>query len=81
MRKYFNLGLGLTLSIYMLIGFYSIIFATRRLMRPGVSIEMRRLFLRKHVVYVLALIFLQLCNLLPDYFELFQPDHQKINDV
>jgi hypothetical protein len=73
-RKYFNLLLGMTLSFYMLLGFYSIIFATRRLMRPGVSTVMRRLFLKKHVIYVVALIFFQLFNLLTNYYELFKPE-------
>lgn len=65
--------MGITLSVYMLIGFYSIIFASHRLMRPGVSTEMRKLFLKNYVIYVLALIFLQLCNLLSNY-ELFKPE-------
>ena len=43
-------------------------------MRPGVSTEMRKLFLKKHIIYVLAMIFLQLCNLLTNYYELFKPE-------
>ena len=55
-RNVFNLELGILLSIYMLIGFYSIIYACRRLVRPGVSIEMKKLFLKKHALYVIVLI-------------------------
>jgi len=72
-RNNFNLILGVSLSVYMLIGFYSIIYACRRLVRPGVSIEMRKLFLKKHALYVIVLIIIQLIQLLYNYYELFNP--------
>ena len=71
--EYYNLLLGLTLSIYMLVGFYSIIFAYRRLVRPGVSIEMRKLFLRKHAIYVIVFIIIWIFMLLFNYYQLFNP--------
>jgi hypothetical protein len=72
-RQNFNLGIGFTLTCFMLTGFYSIIFAHRRLMRPGVSAEMRKLFFKKHVIYVFVLNMLQMCTLINNYHELFRP--------
>ena len=37
------------------------------------SKEVRKLFLRKHVLYVVMLISLQLINMLLNYYELFKP--------
>ena len=59
-RTNFNLILGVSLALYMLIGFYSIIVAVRRLCRSGVSKEMRYLFVKKHAIYVVVLIILQM---------------------
>jgi len=67
-REYYNLVLGLCLSIYMLVGFYSIVFAYRRLVRPGVSIEMRKLFLKKHAIYVIVFIIIWIFMLLYNYY-------------
>jgi len=58
-RNIYNLGLSFTLSTLMLIGFYSIVLSWRRLRRKSVSQEVRSLFLRKHVSYVVVLILLQ----------------------
>jgi len=69
----FNLILAVMVVIYMLLGFYSIIYSYRRLNRPGVSIEMRKLFIKKHALYVVCLIFLWLIQLLYNYFEFFNP--------
>ena len=72
--KYSNLGLGVTLGFYMIIGFYSIIFADRRLARPGVSKVMRRLYCKKHTLYVIAMILIQLCQQLVNFYQLFNPN-------
>lgn len=61
----------------MLMGFYSIIFSCRRLGRPGVSKEMRKLFVKKHALYVIALIIIWLVQLLFNYYELFKPRQLK----
>ena len=57
-KRFFNLGISITLTVFMIVGFFSITFAKRRLVRPGVSIEMRKLFHRKHMLYVNVLIML-----------------------
>ena len=58
----------------MLIGFYSIIFADRRLARPGVSKVMRRMYCKKHTLYVIAMIIIQLCQQLVNFYQLFNPN-------
>ena len=47
-----SLVLAIGLSAYILVALYSIIFSLRRLYRPGMSIEIRKLFQRKHTMYV-----------------------------
>ena len=79
-RDLFNLILGLSLSIYMLMGFYSIIYSIRRLMRPGVSFEMRKLFIKKHASYVIFLILIWLLQLLLNYYQLFKNPNVDPND-
>lgn len=63
----------------MLMGFYSIIVALRRLTRPGVSIEMRKLFIKKHALYVFFLIIIWLMQLLVNYNQLFKPPENLLN--
>jgi hypothetical protein len=46
------------LSVYIIIALYSCIFAMRRLMRPGVSKEIRYAFLIHHFLYVVTFIFI-----------------------
>jgi hypothetical protein len=72
-NELYNLLIGFLLSVYMLVGFYSIIFAYRRLVRPGVSIEMRKLFFKKHASYVFTFIFIWILMLLDNYYDLFNP--------
>lgn len=72
-RQIYDVILAMLLSIYMLFSFYSIIFAFRRLVRPGVSIEMRKLFLKKHAIYVMVFIIIWTFMLLYNYYELFDP--------
>lgn len=69
----YDIILGINLSLFMLVGFYSIILAYKRLVRPGVSIEMRKLFLKKHALYVVALIIIWIFCLLYNYYDLFNP--------
>jgi hypothetical protein len=47
-----NYILSFVMSVYILVAIYSVIYAYRRLERPGVSKEVRTQFLRKHYVYV-----------------------------
>lgn len=49
-----NLILAFMLSIYILVAIYSFVFAYRKLERPGVSKEVRSMFLKKHLYYVVV---------------------------
>ena len=51
-----NLILAMTLSVYILVALYSVVFAFRRLNRDGVSKEIRMMFIKKHFLYVAVFI-------------------------
>ena len=51
-----NLILAFSLSCYMLLAILSLFFAYRRIERPGVSIAVRQMFLKKHATYVIVFI-------------------------
>ena len=68
-----NIILAYTLTIYILVAIYSTVFALRRLSRPGVSKEVRSLFLKKHVSYVIVFISVWTIQLSQNYFTIFNP--------
>ena len=70
-----NLVLAMALSFYILIAVYSLVFAYRRLERPGVSKEARSMFLKKHLYYVLVFITIWSIQLSSNYFTLFNPSN------
>ena len=74
----YDVILGLALSILIFVGVQSIIMAYKRLARPGVSLEMRKLFLLKHALYVIVLIIIWILCLMYNYNHLFNP--YRIND-
>ena len=53
-----NVLLAVTLSVYVVIAVYSLIYSIRRLTRPGVSVYVRNLFIKKHFFYVFVFIFI-----------------------
>lgn len=63
-----NLLLALALSCYMLIAFLSLFYAYRRLERPGVSKEVRSMFLKKHFLYVFVFIGIWTIQLSQNYY-------------
>ena len=64
---------ALSLQIFILVGIYSVVFSKRRLNRPGVSKQVRKLFTRKHTNYVIAFIILWTTQLIANYYHLFNP--------
>lgn len=56
------------MSVYILVAIYSVIYAYRRLERPGVSKEVRSMFLKKHYVYVGVFIIIWSIQLTQNYF-------------
>lgn len=69
-----NLVLAMCLSAYIIVALYSCIFALRRLLRPGVSKQIRSFFLVKHFLYVGVFIFIWTTYLASAYHHLFNPD-------
>ena len=63
----------MSLSVYILVALYSTIFSLRRLKRPGVSAQVRKLFRRKHTVYVFVFIIVWIVKLSASYYKLFNP--------
>lgn len=68
-----NLILAMSLSAYILVALYSMIFSLRRLNRPGVSVEVRKLFIYKHTIYVIVFIIIWTIQLSASYYHLFNP--------
>ena len=69
---YYSYVIGLIQLIsFMLIALYSCVFAYRRLTRPGISSEIRYVFIRKHITYVAIFIFLWTFSLAHSYFQIF----------
>ena len=56
------------LVAFVLIALYSCVYAFRRLTRPGISSEIRFVFIRKHIFYVSVFIFLWTFSLMHLYF-------------
>ena len=65
--------LASTLSVYIVVAIYSTVFAYRRLHRPGVSKEVREMFVKKHFLYVLVFILIWTIQQTQNYYELFNP--------
>lgn len=68
-----NYILSFVMSVYILVAIYSVIYAYRRLERPGVSKEVRSMFLKKHSVYVFVFIGIWTIQLSQNYYQLFNP--------
>ena len=69
-----NIILAITLSLYIVVAIYSVVYSYRRLSRPGVSKEVRHLFVKKHLVYVVAFIILWMVQQSANYYWLFNPE-------
>jgi hypothetical protein len=61
----------LTLVTFILVALYSCVYAFRRLTRPGISSEVRFVFIRKHIFYVSVFIFLWTFSLSHLYFQIY----------
>lgn len=73
--------LALLLSIYIIVALYSCIYALRKLSRPGVSKEIRQMFLYKHFSYVASFIIIWTIFLASSYYHLFNPLTKKRTPV
>jgi len=71
-----NGALAVVLSLYVLISLFSIVYAARMLSRPGISGEIRKIFMKKHVLYSISFIIIWSLNLLNAYDALYNRVHQ-----
>jgi hypothetical protein len=76
-----NLVLAFMLSIYILVAIYSFVFAYRKLERPGVSKEVRSMFLEKHLYYVVVFTIIWTIQLSSNYFTLFNPSTKPTDEL
>jgi hypothetical protein len=58
----------MTISTYIFMAVYSCVYAYNRLSKPGMSEEIRKFFLRKHISYVAAFVAVWTINLMTTYF-------------
>ena len=56
---------------FVIYAFYSAIYAYRRLTLPGMSKEVKHIFIKKHITYVGAFIFVWTVALTHAYFQMF----------
>ena len=56
---------------FILVALYSCVYAFRRLTRPGMSREIRIVFIRKHIFYVMTFIILWTFSLSHLYFQIY----------
>ncbi len=59
------------MTVYILMALFSCVYAYRRLTRPGMSAEVRLVFIRKHIAYVGTFICVWCFYLAYSYFKLF----------
>lgn len=62
------------LIIYILVTLFALGFAIRRLYKPGISLELKQIFLKRHILYVWVFLFIWLLQLLTVYEEIFMID-------
>jgi len=67
-----DISLIMILTVYICVSVFSIIYATKMLFRPGISSEVRKTFLKKHVAYVFFFILIWSCVLLNAINELIK---------
>lgn len=66
-----NTIFAIFLSIYILISVYSVIYAARMLSRPGMSSDIRTMFMKKHMFYALSFVIIWSLMLLNAYDQLY----------
>ena len=68
------------MTSYIMVALYSVIFSNRRLTRPGVSAELRKVFVKKHSHYVYLFTAIWIIQLAQSFEHLFGPGDDT-NDV
>uniref|UniRef100_A0A7S3JEQ7 PIPK domain-containing protein n=1 Tax=Euplotes harpa TaxID=151035 RepID=A0A7S3JEQ7_9SPIT len=73
--------LATLLSVYILISIFSVIYAARMLSRPGISSEIRIMFIKKHVLYAVCFIIIWSTTLLNAYSQLYTTNKPSPDDL
>ena len=60
------------LSIYILISWFSVVYAARMLSRPGISSDIRSMFMKKHMLYAISFIIIWSLILLNAFDQLYK---------
>ena len=60
-----------TVTTYILMALYSCVYAYYRLTRPGMSAEIRMMFIRKHISYVTVYVIIWTINLASTYYNIY----------
>ena len=69
-----NISLISVLTLYIIIAVFSIFYAAKMLNRPGISPEIRQMFMKKHVLYAISFIVIWFFTLVNAYYEVFMDD-------
>ena len=68
----YNAIIAICLSFYILIALFSVVFTGRMLSKPGISQNIKKLFLKKHILYVVGFIAIWIVTLSSAYRTLYQ---------
>ena len=69
---WYNSILAVVLSFYIIIALFSIVYTGRMLSKPGISNNIKRLFLKKHILYVVGFISIWIVTLSSAYRNLYK---------
>lgn len=53
-KQYMTVSQEIAFTIYFVVGIWSTIFALQRLCKPGVSLEVRQLIIKRHISYIVC---------------------------
>lgn len=67
----YNAIIAICLSFYIIIALFSIVYTGRMLSKPGISNNIKRLFLKKHISYVVGFIAIWIVTLASAYRNLY----------
>mmetsp|Transcript_34661 Transcript_34661/g.34289 ORF Transcript_34661/g.34289 Transcript_34661/m.34289 type:complete len:210 (-) Transcript_34661:873-1502(-) len=69
---WYNSILAIVLSLYIVIALFSIVYTGRMLSKPGISNNIKRMFLKKHILYVVGFITIWIITLSSAYRNLYK---------
>lgn len=76
----YNSILAICLSVYILIALFSVVYTGRMLSKPGISNNIKKLFLKKHILYVVGFITIWVITLSSAYRNLYKANTRNEDD-